>query len=115
MSLPKREIVKGPYLNGSGYMYVDVYEPETGRKYKTPHHRFVVEEHKGERLKEGYVVHHKDGRKTNNDIDNLQVMTRTAHNKHHREWRRRRRKTRRVMRLNKSLSRRKRGVRRRIR
>lgn len=42
-------------------------------------HRLVMEKHLGRKLSSNEVVHHIDGDKTNNDIDNLQVMTRQEH------------------------------------
>lgn len=37
----------------------------------------------GRYLESNEVVHHKDGNKNNNSIDNLEVMTRGNHTKHH--------------------------------
>ena len=41
-------------------------------------HREIYEKHFGP-IPEGYVVHHKDGNKTNNIISNLQAMSATDH------------------------------------
>lgn len=46
-------------------------------------HRLVMERHLGRKLLPGEVVHHKDRNKSNNCIDNLQVMTRREHGKEH--------------------------------
>lgn len=34
-------------------------------------------------VKDGYIVHHKDGDKNNNDIDNLRCISAALHGKHH--------------------------------
>ena len=39
-------------------------------------HRKVLEEHLGRKLKSEEIVHHIDGDKQNNDLNNLQIMTR---------------------------------------
>lgn len=44
-----------------------------------------MEQHLGRKLKKGEVVHHIDGNKTNNNINNLQLMTAKEHSKMHRE------------------------------
>lgn len=41
-------------------------------------HRVVWEHHNGP-IPKGYDVHHKDGNKGNNDITNLEILTRSAH------------------------------------
>lgn len=46
-------------------------------------HRVIVENYIGRLLKSNEVVHHKDGNKHNNSIDNLEVMDSKAHNKMH--------------------------------
>lgn len=91
MALPIRTILNGPYLNNDGYYVVYVEEPENDLKYVTPFHRYVWEEHHQEKVPKGFVVHHKDCRKTNNNVDNLVVMSRKAHSKLHYELKKRRR------------------------
>ena len=58
-------------------------------------HRYVWEYYNGE-IPSGYDIHHKDGNKANNDIENLEMIERKAHKKYHcdkltdeqRQWRR---------------------------
>lgn len=42
-------------------------------------HRVVMEAHLGRKLTRNEIVHHKDGNKKNNAIDNLEVMTQSEH------------------------------------
>lgn len=46
-------------------------------------HRVVMERTLGRKLLSTEIVHHKDHNKTNNHPDNLCVMTRAEHLKHH--------------------------------
>lgn len=48
-------------------------------------HRHVMELHIGRPLMPNECVHHKDRDKSNNSIDNLEIMTRAEHIKHHQE------------------------------
>jgi len=45
--------------------------------------RIMMERVLGRELSENEVVHHKDGNSANNNIENLQVMTRGVHTSHH--------------------------------
>lgn len=47
-------------------------------------HRAIMEEHLGRKLTKNEIVHHKDGDKHNNSIDNLQIMSRQEHSRMHR-------------------------------
>ena len=46
-------------------------------------HRYIWEEYNG-KIPEGYHIHHQDEDKSNNDISNLQCVTRSEHMKIHR-------------------------------
>ena len=48
-------------------------------------HRIIMEKHLGRRLSRTEIIHHIDGDRTNNSLDNLEVMTRAAHARHHRK------------------------------
>ena len=46
-------------------------------------HRYVMEKHLGRKLDSSEIVHHVDGDGLNNDICNLEIMSRSEHMKHH--------------------------------
>ena len=46
-------------------------------------YRFIVAQSIGRKLKENEVVHHIDGNCLNNDLNNLVIMTRNEHSRHH--------------------------------
>lgn len=46
-------------------------------------HTLVMSEHLGRPLTPEEIVHHKDGNKQNNSLDNLQVMTKSEHTRLH--------------------------------
>lgn len=63
-----------------GYMYCyDPNHPSANGSGKIYEHVHVMEEHIGRRLNPDECVHHKDRNRGNNDIDNLQLMTRSDH------------------------------------
>jgi len=64
--------------NGNGYKTVKV----DGKWI--PEHRAIMEKKMGRKLKDGEVVHHINGIKTDNRRDNLIVMTISDHVSHHR-------------------------------
>ena len=51
---------------------------------KIDEHRYVMEQYLGRPLSRYEIVHHKDGNKRNNDINNLEVMDLSQHTKLHR-------------------------------
>ena len=66
-----------PYLNQRGYLCRKV----NGREVKE--HRFIMEQHLERKLEPWEHVHHIDGDKTNNSIENLGVITAEEHNREH--------------------------------
>ena len=46
-------------------------------------HRYVMEKHLGRKLDSSEIVHHINGDGLNNDICNLEIMSRSEHMKHH--------------------------------
>lgn len=70
----------------SNYGYVLLHKP--GHPNARPdgyvfEHRYVMSEYLGRPLLASEDVHHKDGDKTNNSIENLQILSRSEHTKHH--------------------------------
>lgn len=66
--------------------YIEVYAPDHPHKNKRNcvyEHQLVMEKHIGRYLEDGEVVHHKDLCKTNNSIENLQLMTNSEHTRLH--------------------------------
>lgn len=57
-----------------------------------PQHVLVMEAHIGRYLAQNEVVHHKNGVKDDNDLDNLQLMTDFEHRSHHATERHRKRR-----------------------
>lgn len=49
-----------------------------------PEHRHIMQEHLGRKLLSSEIVHHKDKNKLNNELSNLELMSRSEHAKHHR-------------------------------
>lgn len=69
---------KGTSLKPSGYL-----EITRGENKGRSQHVVIMEEFIGRRLYAHEVVHHIDEDKTNNSIDNLKLMTRSEHARHH--------------------------------
>lgn len=50
---------------------------------KYDEHRWLMEQHLGRKLETWESVHHKDENPRNNDIDNLEIMSKSEHSKMH--------------------------------
>ena len=70
---------KAGSLTDGGYVRINV-----NRKQKYEH-QHIMEQHLGRKLEKNEIIHHIDGNGFNNDIENLQIMTRNEHTSlHHR-------------------------------
>lgn len=69
---------KGGYVNVWGYKRVPV-----GNSKNMLEHRYVMEQHLGRKLDRKEHVHHINGDKLDNRIDNLEVLTNSEHGKRH--------------------------------
>ena len=87
---------KAPNWNGGRHMhngYIEIYAPKHPHKNKRNciyEHQKVMEDYLGRYLEKGEVVHHKDLCKTNNNIENLQLLTMSEHSKLHTKLRKER-------------------------
>lgn len=79
--------------NKRGYIYATTYTD--GLQRTVLQHRHFMEAHIGRPLLRDEVVHHKNGVRHDNRIENLELMTPSHHIRtHHSQWRQERAKTR---------------------
>ncbi len=72
---------KGRYVDKHGY--VVVLKRRGRRNYYVYEHRMVMEKHLGRCLRPDEQVHHLNGVKTDNRIENLQVLSASEHTQLH--------------------------------
>lgn len=71
------------YLDSNGYRIVYVpNHPCADKRGRVREHRFIWHSHYGS-IPDGYVVHHKDGDKANNELANLELLSELEHKQHH--------------------------------
>lgn len=61
---------------------------------KRDEHRYIMEQHIGRKLSRNEVVHHKNGDKRDNRIENLEIMSLSEHAKNHQTGKTRSKETR---------------------
>lgn len=68
---------KGPrgmgYLNKKGYLLVCWRDPKDGKLKRRHHHVLIMMHHLGRELKDNETVHHKNGIRNDNRIENLEL------------------------------------------
>lgn len=76
----------GEYINDSGYVLkLHRNHPSNVRKPYLREHRLILEAHLGRILTKDEIVHHINGNKTDNRLENLMIVTRSEHIKMHRD------------------------------
>ena len=68
-------------LMGTGRYYLSQSNSNQGRKHPRGLHVAIWEFYNKKRVPKDYEIHHKDGNTFNNDISNLECISRIEHNK----------------------------------
>lgn len=75
------DILKNVFINNEGRLTASIIRD--GKLTIISYPKYIMEQHLGRRLKKNEEVHHKDRNPFNNDISNLQILTRKKHSELH--------------------------------
>jgi hypothetical protein len=73
----------GRCIDSKGYISVLIFEHSHGRNKRIAEHRLVMEKYLGRHLNPNEIIHHKNGNRTDNRIENLKLSTRQKHQSSH--------------------------------
>lgn len=80
----KRVKPTGSFGEWDGYLTIKLPEhPKANISGVIMYHNYVMEKHIGKHIPDGYIVHHIDDNKRNNEINNLVLVTPSVHGKIH--------------------------------
>ncbi|MBX4189780.1 HNH endonuclease [Candidatus Parcubacteria bacterium] len=85
MSKVNRGIRKGISSNHGYVLIYTPFHPDRNAIGYVREHRLVMEKHIGRRLSPREIIHHKNGIKNDNRVENLELTTRKYHLSHHSE------------------------------
>lgn len=80
----KNAYIRGRFMHSGYVILTGMHDhPNANSRGRIQQHRLVMSLHLGRPLEPGEIVHHKNGDKQDNRIENLEVMRQSDHLRHH--------------------------------